>query len=93
MQIYEEAECKRNLFILPRREQCMWPLAKYTKKPRGMETNLSDFHSRGATVYMTRWRQIYEEAECKRNLFILPRRYVAAGQIYEEAERNGNKLV
>ena len=44
-QIYEEAEGKRNLFILPRREQYMWPLAKYTKKPRGMETNLSDFYT------------------------------------------------
>ena len=32
-QIYEEAECKRNLFILPRREQYMWrDSGKYTQK-------------------------------------------------------------
>ena len=32
---------------------------KYTQKLRGMEINLFNFHSRSATIYVTRQRQIY----------------------------------
>ena len=76
MQIYAEAESNANELVqiaLPRREQYMWPQAKYTQKLRGMEINLFKFHSRSATVYVAAG-QIYAEAESRTNLFNKSRR-------------------
>ena len=40
-QIYAEAESRANVFAMPRREQYKWrDSAKYTQKPRAMQTSL-----------------------------------------------------
>ena len=56
-----------------------------------METNLFDFHFRGAAVYVARQRQIYAEAERNANLFAIAeaQQYMwPKGQITQKHGRN-----
>jgi len=48
-QIYEEAESNANKFAIAEAQQYMWTfMAKYTKKPRAMQTSLLKLHRSAA---------------------------------------------
>ena len=69
MQIYAEAECRANLFAMPRREPYIW------RQPNIRRSRVQSKFICYAKAQPYIWRQPnIAEAECRANLFAMPRR-------------------